>query len=51
MEAEAMAHGVIAKLRSAGHQAYLGGGCVRDLLLGAKPRISTLRPMRAPTAS
>jgi putative nucleotidyltransferase with HDIG domain len=38
MEAEAMAHGVIAKLRSAGHQAYLVGGCVRDLLLGAKPQ-------------
>src|SRR5580692_10541490 len=38
MEAETLAHGVIAKLRAAGHQAYLVGGCVRDLLLGAKPK-------------
>ena len=38
MEAEALAHSVIAKLRSSGHQAYLVGGCVRDLLLGAKPK-------------
>lgn len=38
MEPEALAHQVIAKLRGAGHQAYLVGGCVRDLLLGAQPR-------------
>lgn len=38
MEAETLAHGVIAKLRGSGHQAYLVGGCVRDLLLGAKPK-------------
>jgi putative nucleotidyltransferase with HDIG domain len=38
MEAETLAHGVIAKLRSSGHQAYLVGGCVRDLLLGAQPK-------------
>jgi len=38
MEAEALAHRVIAKLRGSGHQAYLVGGCVRDLLLGAKPK-------------
>jgi poly(A) polymerase len=38
MEAEALAHAVIAKLRSSGHQAYLVGGCVRDLLLGANPK-------------
>jgi putative nucleotidyltransferase with HDIG domain len=38
MEAESLAKAVIAKLRSAGHQAYLVGGCVRDLLLGAKPK-------------
>jgi poly(A) polymerase len=38
MEAEALARTVIAKLRSAGHQAYLVGGCVRDLLLGASPK-------------
>lgn len=28
---------VLATLRSAGHQAYLAGGCVRDLLLGRVP--------------
>src|ERR1035441_3749131 len=38
MEAEALAHRVIAKLRGSGHQAYLVGGCVRDLLLGARPK-------------
>src|SRR6476661_8270251 len=36
MDSEALAHQVIARLRSAGHQAYLVGGCVRDLLLGLK---------------
>jgi poly(A) polymerase len=29
---------VIAKLRGVGHQAFLVGGCVRDLLLGVKPK-------------
>src|SRR5947209_11309485 len=38
MEQETLAHAVIAKLRGAGHQAYLVGGCVRDLLLGLKPK-------------
>src|SRR5438477_6233302 len=38
MENQALAHAVIAKLRAAGHQAYLVGGCVRDLLLGLKPK-------------
>ena len=38
MEAEALARAVIAKLRSGGHQAYLVGGSVRDLLLGATPK-------------
>jgi poly(A) polymerase len=28
---------IIATLRDAGHQAYLAGGCVRDLLLGREP--------------
>jgi poly(A) polymerase len=28
---------IIASLRAAGHQAYLAGGCVRDLLLGREP--------------
>jgi len=34
MNSEALAKQVIARLRAAGHQAYLVGGCVRDLLLG-----------------
>jgi len=38
MEPEALARDVIAKLRGAGHQAYLVGGCVRDLILGVKPK-------------
>jgi putative nucleotidyltransferase with HDIG domain len=38
MESESLARAVIAKLRSAGHQAYLVGGCVRDLLLGIRPK-------------
>src|SRR6201985_1809321 len=38
MQPEMLAHQVIAKLREAGHQAYLVGGCVRDLLLGRKPK-------------
>ena len=38
MDSEALARQVIAKLRGAGHQAFLVGGCVRDLLLGVKPK-------------
>ena len=38
MEAEELAHQVVAKLKAAGHQAFLVGGCVRDLLLGTKPK-------------
>src|ERR1044071_7575447 len=38
MDSEALARAVIAKLRSVGHQAWLVGGCVRDLLLGTKPK-------------
>ena len=38
MEPEALARQVIARLRDAGHQAYLVGGCVRDLLLGVRPK-------------
>lgn len=38
MNSEALARAVIVKLRSAGHQAWLVGGCVRDLLLGQKPK-------------
>jgi poly(A) polymerase len=38
VDSEALARDVIAKLRGVGHQAYLVGGCVRDLLLGVKPK-------------
>src|SRR3954470_3454733 len=38
MEAESLARTVIAKLRAAGHQAYLVGGCVRALLLHTPPK-------------
>src|ERR671938_504966 len=38
MDSEALARAVISKLRSSGHQAWLVGGCVRDLLLAAKPK-------------
>ena len=38
MEAEALARQVIAKLRSSGHQAWLVGGCVRDLLRHTRPK-------------
>src|ERR1700757_3647148 len=33
---EAALH-IVATLRAAGHEAYLAGGCVRDLLLGREP--------------
>jgi poly(A) polymerase len=29
---------IVAELRAAGHEAYLAGGCVRDLLLGREPK-------------
>src|SRR6201996_6827020 len=29
---------IVVTLRSAGHQAYFAGGCVRDLLLGVEPK-------------
>ncbi len=35
--AEGAAAEIVARLRAAGHQAYLAGGCVRDLLLGRTP--------------
>lgn len=31
------ARNIVTALRAAGHQAYLAGGCVRDLLLGVSP--------------
>lgn len=36
--AEEAASQIIIKLRDAGHEAYLAGGCVRDLLLGLTPK-------------
>jgi tRNA nucleotidyltransferase/poly(A) polymerase len=30
--------GIVAELRAAGYEAYLAGGCVRDLLLGREPK-------------
>ena len=30
--------GIVVKLRTAGYEAYLAGGCVRDLLLGREPK-------------
>src|SRR6202521_2072366 len=38
MEAEALARAIIGTLHKAGYQAYLVGGCVRDLLLGHAPK-------------
>jgi poly(A) polymerase len=32
-----LATGIVERLRQAGHQAYLAGGCVRDQLLGREP--------------
>ena len=34
----AAASTILRKLRQSGHQAYLAGGCVRDLLLGRQPK-------------
>ncbi len=36
-ETKEFAEQIIRILRDAGHQAYLVGGCVRDLLLGREP--------------
>ena len=36
-DAKQQAAEIVRKLRAQGHQAYLAGGCVRDLLLGRKP--------------
>jgi putative nucleotidyltransferase with HDIG domain len=38
MMPEDLARAIISKLRAEGHQAFLVGGCVRDLLLGAPPK-------------
>jgi poly(A) polymerase len=38
VDSEALANQVIDRLRAGGHQAFLVGGCVRDLLLGVKPK-------------
>ena len=47
MEPEALARDIVGTLRAAGHQAWLVGGCVRDLLLGVQPKdfdVSTSAP-------
>src|SRR5438093_13251815 len=36
-EREAVATELVRRLRAAGHEAYLAGGCVRDELLGRRP--------------
>ncbi len=36
--AAGLAREIIARLKSHGHQGYLAGGCVRDLLLGREPQ-------------
>jgi poly(A) polymerase len=38
MHPEALARHIIGTLRQSGHQAWLVGGCVRDLLLGIAPK-------------
>ena len=38
MSPEALARYIVGTLRQAGHQAWLVGGCVRDLLLGVEPK-------------
>jgi putative nucleotidyltransferase with HDIG domain len=38
MTPEELARMIVARLRASGHQAYLVGGCVRDLLLGRAPK-------------
>jgi poly(A) polymerase len=47
MEPEALARRIVGTLRNSGYQAYLVGGCVRDLLLGCHPKdfdVSTNAP-------
>ena len=39
---------VVERLRSAGYEAYLAGGCVRDLLLGREPRDYDVATSAAP---
>jgi putative nucleotidyltransferase with HDIG domain len=38
MTSETLARSIVAQLRAAGYQAYLVGGCVRDMLLGRAPK-------------
>ena len=45
---KAFAEQIIRTLREAGHQAYLVGGCVRDLLLGASLPTTTSPPTPRP---
>jgi len=38
MQSDSLAREIVLTLRAAGHQAWLVGGCVRDLLLGLAPK-------------
>jgi putative nucleotidyltransferase with HDIG domain len=38
MEPDALAHDIVKTLRQVGYEAWLVGGCVRDLLLGTAPK-------------
>ena len=51
MNDDALARDVIAKLRAAGHRAYLVGGCVRDLLLSMEPKDYDVATDARPTGS
>src|SRR5580658_10240727 len=44
------AQGVVKRLRAAGHEAYLAGGCVRDLLLGREPKDFDVATSAEPSA-
>src|SRR4051812_17697644 len=50
MDSRSLAHEIVQSLRAHGHQAFLVGGCVRDLLLGREPKdydvVTDARPDR-----
>ncbi|MEA3366839.1 MAG: CCA tRNA nucleotidyltransferase, partial [Planctomycetota bacterium] len=43
-----LAETVVRRLRQAGHEAFLAGGCVRDLLLGRPARAVDVAPAAPP---
>src|SRR5207244_1307841 len=49
-EREAVATELVRRLRAAGHEAYLAGGCVRDRLLGREPLDYDVATSAAPEA-